>query len=54
MMRAGCGATLTKWGESKETLWIIAVMIQHDLDHAGEINHLRSLHQQRDHWPYEE
>jgi hypothetical protein len=44
----------TNWGESKETLWIIAVMIQHDLYHAGEINHLRSLHQQRDHWPYGE
>lgn len=44
----------TNWGESKETRWIIAVMIQHDLYHAGEINHLRSLHQHRDHWPYRE
>jgi uncharacterized damage-inducible protein DinB len=41
----------TNWGESRETRWIIAVMIQHDIYHAGEINHLRSLHQQRDHWP---
>jgi hypothetical protein len=38
----------TNWGELKETRWIIAVMIQHDLYHAGEINHLRALHQQND------
>jgi len=25
-------------------------MIQHDLYHAGEINHLRSLHQGTDQW----
>lgn len=25
-------------------------MIQHDIDHAGEINHLRSLHQANDQW----
>jgi hypothetical protein len=42
----------TNWGEFKETRWIIAVMIQHDLYHAGEINHLRALHQHRDNWPY--
>jgi hypothetical protein len=38
----------TNWGEMKETRWIIAVMIQHDLYHAGEINHIRCLHQQND------
>jgi hypothetical protein len=34
----------TNWGELRETRWIIVVvsMIQHDLYHAGEINHLRS------------
>jgi DinB superfamily len=32
---------LTNWGEREETRWIIAVMIQHDLYHVGEINHLR-------------
>src|SRR5215472_1379608 len=39
---------MTNWGELKETRWIIAVMIQHDLYHAGEINHLRALHQHND------
>jgi DinB superfamily len=34
----------TNWGELKETRWIIAVMIEHDLYHAGEINHVRALH----------
>jgi hypothetical protein len=27
---------------------VIAVMIQHDCYHAGEINHIRAIHQQRD------
>ncbi len=41
----------TNYGELRETRWIIAVtMIQHDLNHAGEINHLRSVHQGRDQW----
>jgi uncharacterized damage-inducible protein DinB len=32
----------------KETRWIIGVIITHDLYHAGEINHIRCLHQQDD------
>jgi len=36
------------WGELKETRLLIAVMIEHDLYHAGEINHIRCLHQQND------
>lgn len=44
---------LTNWGEMKETRWIIAVMIEHDLYHAGEINHLRSLHVHHDRWQFE-
>lgn len=44
---------MTNWGELKETRWIIAVMIEHDLYHAGEINHLRSLHHQHDRWEFE-
>ena len=28
-----------------ETRWIILVMLQHDLYHAGEINHIRALKQ---------
>jgi hypothetical protein len=43
----------TNWGEQRETRWIIAVMIQHDLYHAGEINHLRSLYRQDDRWEHE-
>jgi uncharacterized damage-inducible protein DinB len=43
---------LTNWGELKETRWIIATMIQHDLYHAGEINHMRSLARQTDAWAY--
>jgi uncharacterized damage-inducible protein DinB len=39
------------WGEPRETRWLIVVtMIQHDLYHAGEINHLRALHQRNDPW----
>src|SRR5436853_583974 len=33
---------MTNWGELKETRWIVAVLLQHDLYHAGEINHIRS------------
>jgi hypothetical protein len=41
----------TNWGELRETRWVIVVtMIQHDLYHAGEINHLRSPHQGKDQW----
>ena len=35
-------------GQLKETRWLIATMIEHDLYHAGEINHTRCLHQQDD------
>lgn len=44
---------MTNWGEPKETRWIITAMIEHDLYHAGEINHLRSLRQQSDRWAYD-
>lgn len=33
----------THWGEWRETRWIAMVMLQHDLYHAGEINHIRAL-----------
>ncbi len=45
---------LTNWGEWKDTRWIIGVMIEHDLYHAGEINHIRSPHQRSDRWAYSE
>ena len=44
---------LTNWGESLPTRSIIRIMIEHDIYHAGEINHLRSLLQETDHWEYE-
>ena len=44
---------LTNWGEWKETRWIVAALIQHDLYHAGEINHLRALHGGEDRWAHD-
>jgi hypothetical protein len=41
------------WGKSYETLWLIKVMIEHDLYHAGEVNHLRSLIHGKDRWAHE-
>jgi hypothetical protein len=38
-------ATGTRWSS-------VVTMIQHDLYHAGEINHLRSLNQGTDQWEY--
>jgi hypothetical protein len=39
------------WGESYQTRWLINVMVQHDLYHAGEINHIRALCHGDDRWP---
>jgi hypothetical protein len=39
------------WGKEYETRWLIGVMIEHDLYHAGEINHIRALAQGNDAWP---
>jgi len=39
---------LTSWDELKETRWIITMIMQHDLYHAGEINYIRALHQRDD------
>lgn len=41
------------WGTEYETRWLINVMIQHDLYHGGEINHIRSLKQHTDRWAWE-
>jgi len=46
-------AELTKerrgpWGTQHETRWLIKTMIEHDIYHAGEINHLRALAQGND------
>ncbi len=45
---------MTSWDELKETRWIITMIIQHDLYHAGEINHIRSLRNQSDRWQYDQ
>jgi uncharacterized damage-inducible protein DinB len=37
-------------GGTLETRNIISIMIEHDLYHAGEINHLRALMQGTDYW----
>jgi hypothetical protein len=33
-----------------ETRWFIVTMIEHNLYHAGEINHIRALSQGNDNW----
>ncbi|MGH2557523.1 MAG: DinB family protein [Thermomicrobiales bacterium] len=38
----------TYWGVPRETWWTLSVMIQHDLYHSGEINHIRALFQRDD------
>lgn len=40
-------------GEMKPTRWIITTMIHHDIYHAGEINHLRSLYEREDRWAHD-
>lgn len=42
------------WGGMRATRWILGVLIRHDAYHAGEINHLRALHQRNDRWEWEE
>ncbi len=44
---------LANWNERLPTRTLIRIMIAHDLYHAGEINHIRSLLQGADRWPYE-
>jgi uncharacterized damage-inducible protein DinB len=43
----------TNWGALKETRWIIKALIEHDVYHAGEINHLRSLRRADDRWAFD-
>lgn len=44
----------SSWGTEYETRWLINEMIQHDLYHGGEINHLRALHQGNDRWAFDD
>ena len=41
------------WGREYETRWLVNVLIQHDLYHAGEINHIRALRHGNDRWAWE-
>ena len=43
---------MTNWGETLPTRTILLIMIEHDVYHAGEINHLRALLQGNDRWEY--
>ena len=36
------------WGTEANTRWMVNSHIQHGLYHAGEINHIRALHQRND------
>jgi uncharacterized damage-inducible protein DinB len=45
---------MTHWGEPMETRWIIAMVIEHDIYHAGEINHIRYLRNQLDRSQFEQ
>jgi uncharacterized damage-inducible protein DinB len=44
---------LTNWGEQRETRWILSMLLQHDLYHSGEINHIRSLFSADDSWLFQ-
>jgi hypothetical protein len=41
------------WPELRETRWLLSILLQHDLYHAGEINHLRSLLSGEDRWRWQ-
>ena len=42
------------WRAHRPTRGIVSTMIEHDLYHAGEINHVRSLLAGNDRWAYDE
>jgi hypothetical protein len=42
------------WGGKRETRWIVSTVVHHDAFHAGEINHIRALHQRNDRWEWEQ
>jgi uncharacterized damage-inducible protein DinB len=43
---------MTNWGEQRETRWLLSTLMQHDVYHAGEINHLRALTTSDDRWKW--
>ena len=38
------------WSDQHQARWLITQVIQHDLYHAGELNHIRALHHKNDQW----
>jgi uncharacterized damage-inducible protein DinB len=42
----------SNWGEMRETRWLLSMLIQHDVYHAGEINHIRALLRGDDAWQW--
>lgn len=38
------------WGEMRETRWLVSTVLQHDVYHAGEVNHIRALLLSQDRW----
>ena len=41
------------WGELRETRWLLAVLLQHDVYHAGEVNRMRALFAGEDRWNWQ-
>jgi uncharacterized damage-inducible protein DinB len=41
------------WGESRETRWLLSVLLQHDVYHAGEVNRMRALLAGEDRWAWQ-
>lgn len=41
------------WGTDEPTRWLVATVIGHDMYHAGEVNHLRSILEDDDRWAFE-
>lgn len=45
---------MANWGSEHETRWLLSMLLQHDLYHAGEINHIRSLLAGDDRWRFQQ
>lgn len=41
------------WGQLRETRWLLSMLLQHDLYHAGEINRMRALLAGEDRWHWQ-
>jgi hypothetical protein len=41
------------WGQRRPTRWLLSMLLQHDVYHAGEINRIRSLLEGEDRWNWQ-